>query len=216
MTLRPVSQDPISACTLDLADSLGYGGFLLDLSGRVLSFNLLALSCLRDGLRLVGEHLSAVDRNTDRRLQHLVSVALRWDDPQVPAPVAVQRLARLPLIIRTLRLEQQGQQSRRSPRAIILVLDPELWPKPRRDLLAQAFELTPTESDVAIGIASGGTVAQVAAWRHVKIGTVRAHLKTVFSKTHTHGQADLTRVLTRLAFLTPQIELEVPPTRSVA
>jgi hypothetical protein len=32
---------------------------------------------------------------------------------------------------------------------------------------------------------------------------VRAHLKAVFAKTHTHSQADLMGVLTRLALLAP-------------
>jgi hypothetical protein len=43
---------------------------------------------------------------------------------------------------------------------------------------------------------------------------VRAHLKTVFSKTHTRGQADLTRVLTRLSFLVSHTERKIAETQS--
>jgi len=68
----------------------------------------------------------------------------------------------------------------------------------------QTFGLTPAEAEVAIGIAAGRTLAQIAAERGVKVGTVRAHSKTVFSKTQTRGQAELTGLLTRLAFLGTQ------------
>ncbi len=49
-------------------------------------------------------------------------------------------------------------------------------------------------------------ITVIAADRGIKIGTVRAHTKTVFSKTQTRGQAELTGVLTRLAFGVPRTE----------
>ena len=49
-------------------------------------------------------------------------------------------------------------------------------------------------------------ITVIAADRGIKIGTVRAHTKTVFSKTQTRGQAELTGVLTRLAFVVPRTE----------
>jgi DNA-binding CsgD family transcriptional regulator len=86
---------------------------------------------------------------------------------------------------------------------LLLVIDPEQWLAPPREMLMQTFALTRAEADVAIGVVSGRTLAEVAADRDIKIGTVRAHLKAVFAKTHTHSQADLTGALTRLAFLAP-------------
>jgi DNA-binding CsgD family transcriptional regulator len=59
---------------------------------------------------------------------------------------------------------------------------------------------------VEIAVSAGRTLAQIAADRGIKIGTVRAHTKIVFSKTHTRGQAELTGVLTRLAFVVPRAE----------
>jgi DNA-binding CsgD family transcriptional regulator len=87
---------------------------------------------------------------------------------------------------------------------LLLVVDPEQWLAPPQDMLMQAFDLTRAEADVAIGIASGRTLAEIATDRDIKIGTVRAHLKAVFAKTHTRSQAELTGALTRLAFLAPQ------------
>ncbi len=120
--------------------------------------------------------------------------------------MAIQRRSRLPLVLRAVRL---GEDVRRTPRAgnlLLLALDAELGREPPRDILTQAFGLTGAEADVAIGIAAGKTLVEIAADRGIKTGTVRSHSKTVFSKTQTRGQAELTGVLTRLAFLVPRAE----------
>jgi len=51
-----------------------------------------------------------------------------------------------------------------------------------KEILMQTFDLTRAEADVAIGIVSGRTLAELADDRDIKIGTVRAHLKAVFSR----------------------------------
>jgi DNA-binding CsgD family transcriptional regulator len=200
-------QSGIPANVLSVLESLRCGGFLLDLRGRVLSLNLLALSCLGDGLVLGGERLCATDRETDRRLQYLVGSTLSpGDGVDRPTSVAVRRPSRLPLVVRTHRLNEYADPVPSSASLLLLVLDPELRPEPPREVLTQTFGLTPAEAEVAIGVVSGRSLSKIASDRGIKIGTVRAHLKTVFSKTHTHGQADLTGVLTRLAFLVPQTD----------
>lgn len=201
---RLLAKAPVPAPILGLLDSLRCGGFLLDLCGRVLSLNIMALSCLGDGLVLGNEFLSATDRDTDRKLQYLVSATLSPSGMTPPTPVAVQRCSRLPLVIRTFRLSAPVAGAP-SAAVLLLTLDPEQWPEPPREILMQTFGLTRAEADVAIGVASGKNLAEIAAERAVKIGTVRTHLKTVFAKTNTHSQADLTGALTRLAFLTPQL-----------
>jgi DNA-binding CsgD family transcriptional regulator len=128
------------------------------------------------------------------------------EDRKAPILLAVQRRPRLPLVIRALRLMRDGRPPRSSASLLLLALDPELRRAPPREILAQAFGLTPVEADVAIGIASGRALAEIAAHRGITIGTVRIHLKSVFLKTHTHGQAGLTRLLTCLAFQVPQME----------
>ena len=113
-----------------------------------------------------------------------------------------------------LRAVRLGEDVRRTPRAgnlLLLALDPELGREPPREILTQAFGLTVAEADVAIGIVAGRTLAQIAAARGIKIGTVRAHAKIVFSKTQTRGQAEPTGVLTRLAFVVARTEGNVAP-----
>jgi DNA-binding CsgD family transcriptional regulator len=212
--LLPLSTTP--ACLLDVVGCLGCGGFLLDRHARVVSLNAIARRCLDDGLVLCGEHLSATDRDTDHRLQSLVGVALSATADASPAmSVAVRRSPRLPLVLRALRLNEPARRTASEASLLLLALDPEIWPEPPRDILTQTFGLTRAEAEVAIGIVCGRTLAEVAAGRDVKVGTARAHLKTVFSKTHTRNQAELTGILTRLAFLVPQTAGTVAPSRTV-
>ncbi len=134
LAMRLLSQSAVPARILSVLESLRCGGFLLDLRGRVLSLNLLALGCLGDGLVLGGEHLSAPDRETDRRLQHLVSTSLRpARNAGRPTSVAVPRPFRLPLVVRTLSLDETAQRTPGSASLLLLVIDPELRPEPPRE-----------------------------------------------------------------------------------
>jgi hypothetical protein len=166
------SRSTIPTHILGIFGSLRLGGFLLDLGGRVRCLNGLAPACLGDGLFLRGDHLCANDRATDRELEHIVSAAPRRKGGRVPLSVAVQRRARLPLVIRAVDLE--ATEPVRAEGLLLLVLDPELWPEPPHQILSATFGLTRREADVAIGVASNRTLAQIAADRGVKVGTVRA------------------------------------------
>ncbi len=77
------------------------------------------------------------------------------------------------------------------------------------------FALTRAEAEVAIGIACGRRVAEIAVDRGVKVETVRTHSKTVFGKTRTRGQAELAALLARLAFLAPQPEAGMGKTNAL-
>jgi DNA-binding CsgD family transcriptional regulator len=216
---RLLLSKPPPAPILGVLDALRCGGFLLDSSARVLSLNSTAFGCLGDGLVLEGDRLSATDRESDIRLQSFIAGGVRAARvSSLPQSIAVQRDTRLPLVVRTHRLDEAADQAAglvaptlvapgltgRGPAGLLLVVvDPELWRAPPHDILMQTFNLTRTEADVAIGLASGRTLAEIATDRDIKIGTVRAHLKAVFAKTHTRSQADLTGALTRLAVLAP-------------
>ena len=47
----------------------------------------------------------------------------------------------------------------------------------------------------------GQSLEETAAANDVSLGTVRSQIKTVFAKTHTHRQAELVGLLTRLALI---------------
>jgi DNA-binding CsgD family transcriptional regulator len=74
--------------------------------------------------------------------------------------------------------------------------------------MAQAFGLTSVEAEIAIGVGSGKTLAEIADEHAMKVGTVRAYSKRVFSKTYTRGQPELAALVTRLTFVVPQARVE--------
>ena len=84
------------------------------------------------------------------------------------------------------------------PAVLLQITDPLAHATPHRALLAQAFELTPAEADVAADLLDGLSVREVAARSGRSIATVRTHLASVLAKTGTSRQSELVRLLMRL------------------
>jgi DNA-binding CsgD family transcriptional regulator len=184
---------------------LGYGGFLIDCKRRVLAHNRIAFEFLGDGLTLQGERVAATDHESDARLQSLIETAVKpSESPNGPASVGLRRDVRLPLLVRVLRLSEDGRPPVNSEGLLLVASDPELRQVPPAHMLSELFSLTDAEASVAVGIAGGQQLAEIAADRGVKFETIRVHSKRVFGKTHTRGQAELAALLTRLAFLASQ------------
>jgi len=202
----PAEKPAVPACVLSVIGSLGCAGFLLDRSGRVLSLNEMARCHIGDGLTLRGDRLIATDRESDARLRQLIEVALTsTESPHANASIGLKRICKRPLLVRILRLEENAKPAPSSATLLMIALDPEIRPEPPRETLQQAFALTATEAKVANGIICGKNLAEIASDLGVKVGTVRAHSKSVFWKTQTRGQVELVGLLTRLAFVTAWI-----------
>ena len=61
--------------------------------------------------------------------------------------------------------------------------------------LAEAFGYTPREADVALALLDGLRVTQIAEMLHLKVQTVRWHVRNIYSKTRVRNQSDLVAVL---------------------
>lgn len=61
-----------------------------------------------------------------------------------------------------------------------------------RDEITELFSLTLREADVTVGIAMGKSPEHISAELKISLETVRQHLKSVFRKTHTSRQSELT------------------------
>lgn len=84
---------------------------------------------------------------------------------------------------------------RRQPRALVIVVDPERQAQPHRDLLMHLFGLTPAEAEVALRVLRGDGLRPISDELTLSLATVKTHLQHVFTKTGTHRQAELVRLL---------------------
>jgi DNA-binding CsgD family transcriptional regulator len=66
--------------------------------------------------------------------------------------------------------------------------------------MAAAFGLTPAETEVLASLLAGKTIAETAVMRGTAVTTAKTHLDHIFWKTGVTRQADLMRLVTRIAF----------------
>jgi DNA-binding CsgD family transcriptional regulator len=200
------AQPVASASVLSILEALRCGAILVSLEGNVIESNTLAVRCLGKEISLSGNKLRASDRGTNERLSSLVAFALNRRCTPKTDSMIVKRADRLPLLVRAIPLEHLVEPSLNSVGALLLLFDLEFCVEIQRETISEAFGLTQAEADLAAGMVLGRSLPEMALARGIKIGTVRAHLKAIFLKTNTHGQAELVRLLTRMATFAYGIE----------
>lgn len=186
-------------------NSLGVGVGLLDADGRVVFCNRAAEDILRanDGLTLRNGQLTATSPDTDTALQQSIQYAIAPGEPNHrPRDVLVTRSAgRRPYCIRAAPLRRTpGPFVRvRALRALVLIADPERHRPVAVDALKQTYGLTSKEAGLALALAEGETLQQVAERLEMQYETARTHMRRILSKTGTSRQAELVGLLERIS-----------------
>ncbi|MEP5568353.1 MAG: helix-turn-helix transcriptional regulator [Halioglobus sp.] len=181
---------------------LAVASIILDEQARVLSANPVAQAMLDqgDGLSLRGQRLHIEGRDIDKELQQAVASIIRAQHQGEPSVVKAMRVPRssgrsdLGLVVRPVPVSQwsEGQSS---PSAAVFVSDPDLHESASRQSLADLFDLTPAEANLAILLARGLSLAEVSETQNVSQHTARAQLKSIFAKTGVSRQAELVRLI---------------------
>jgi DNA-binding CsgD family transcriptional regulator len=112
--------------------------------------------------------------------------------------ILVERSGQRPLIMNFVPVPVLSEDG---PHSVLLLIDLDATPLPTTSCLEQIFRLTPAEARLALLLVGGDTVNEVAERLHLSVATVRTQLKAVFEKTHTHRQAELVVLVSRLAAL---------------
>lgn len=80
--------------------------------------------------------------------------------------------------------------------SVALVRTSELgWPDTLNQLLKEAFKLTTSEIEITRGLVEGRSLKEISSDRNRSVDTVRAQLKSILSKTETHSQMELIRIV---------------------
>ena len=187
-----------------LLDTAGLGIIQLDGRGRIIAANDRARDSLRtgDGLFDEGGFLHARTPEDHSELQGLLTRALPPFGAQgAGGSTMVRRSSALPpLVLHVNPVGRQETDLRAWPvAALVLIVDPASQTRVDPAVAAAALGLTGMESRVAVLLAEGINVREVAAATGRRESTIRTHVKHMFSKHGLTRQADLIRLVLALA-----------------
>lgn len=145
------------------------------------------LTCRHDQLRTV----PAVDSTSfDNAIHRIQQASAGSPGPQL-CSVVVKDSQQHPCVIDVIGLPRRDYAFGFAPRMLVVVRDKHAAAGNLAPLLQAAYQLTKAETDVALRIASGVTLVQVAQDRNTSLETVRAQLRTIFLKMGVHRQSEL-------------------------
>ena len=194
----------LGATLAELLEATGAGIIQLDVRGRIVAANDRAREVLRAGNGLYdgGGALFARSRKDDARLQSLLARALPPFGAQGAAgSTTVSRSGALPPLVLHVNPVSLETVSFKAPAvaALVLVVDPADRAAIDPALAEAALGLTPMEARVAVLLAQGMSVPEIAAATDRKTSTIRSHVKHMFAKHGLSRQAELTRLVLSLA-----------------
>ena len=176
----------LGASLTEMLDSTGSGIIQLDRRGRIVEMNDRARDLLRTGDGLFDERgfLFARTPEDNTHLQALLKRALPPFRAQgVAGSIIVSRTSALPLVLHVNPVDRQETDLRVWPvAALVLVVDPASRTRIDPAVAGAALGLTETESRVAVLLAEGMSVREIAAAMGRKKSTIRWHVKRMFAK----------------------------------
>ena len=182
-----------------LLDNTRIGVIHLDRRGRVVASNDRARGFLRRGAGISDRGgVLRVRAPADRaRLERLVADALSPSDAAVSGSMLLRRSPVLPPFMVHVKpvSVRQADFGARSVAALVLLIEPGRLPRIDQGLVAATLGLTPAESQVAVWLAEGRTVREIAVATGRKESSIRWHLRHIYQKLAIPRQADLVRLV---------------------
>jgi DNA-binding CsgD family transcriptional regulator len=185
----------------DAMTGSGQAVAILGHRGEVLHANESFDALIGNGLQLTGGRLHAGNPAMERALAAAIGRALAYDGTlgEPHGAVAIPRPPHgRPLLLRIVPVVGAANDFFHLARAIVLATDLDQSSRPCTALLRQAFDLTEAEAKLAAEIASGKSLAIIAAESGGSRETLRSRLKSIFEKTETSRQAELALLLSKV------------------
>ena len=180
-------------------DQLPYGFVLVDATARIQLLNRAAEIVLaqRDGLGVVAGRLVATDPVCQGRLARIVrDAAAKGGLADAGGTLAVERPSmRRAYVVVAAPLRPGGFSDVENALAAVFISDPEAQVESAADLLVRVYGLTRAEAALAQRLMQGQSLAAAADELGVSRNTVKTHLQRIFTKTGTHRQSELIRLL---------------------
>ena len=190
----------------DVIDRSATAVLLLDRDGQVKFASRAArnMAAAADAFLLRRNQLEIFNPDDDAAFQRLVAGAAGALG-DFDARGGVMRLARGPgksgYTVTVARAGEETSWIGNEPMVLVLIANPDVTPIPTREVLAQLFGFTVSETRVAERLMMGDSPEQAATFLQVKTATARWHLAALYRKTGTKRQAELVRLLLSLAMM---------------
>ncbi len=205
--LALVNAKALGSTMASLLESARCGIIQLDPRGRVVGANQRAQELLRKGRGLSDAkgRVQAWLPEEDAKLQRIIEAAIpRFGGPGISGSMVVTRPVDLPpRLVVHVNPVGNGRPDLRASRvaAIVLVVEPEARMSADPELVAGALGLTAAETRVAIMLAEGCTLRDIAAATGRSTGTVRWHLNQIFNKNRISRQVELVQLVRSISMM---------------
>ena len=155
----------------------------------------------QDGLTLVAHRLGALDPAADRRLQAAIALAGCPGGAGGGSRIAVPcRGAARPYGVFVTPVPERISILRRSePMVMLTLIDLSHPPGPDPAVLGDVLGLSAAQTAIAVMLAHGADLSDIAATRGLSLHTVRRHVTNILHQTGAARQADLARLLAQLS-----------------
>jgi len=173
-----------------MLDRIGLGYVVLDEDKAIIGWNYVA----KAALDIRGEP-GDLRKEITFAFKQLLSQAKCQISPATLCWIVIPHLGGRPVVV------QEACDSIRDNQSVVFLLARDTRPKPNRLWLQKLFGLTGAETEVALSIACGQTLLEIAQNRNLSRTTVRSHLAALFAKTDTRRQSDLMALLINMAVL---------------
>lgn len=190
----------------DTLDRLSVAVLLLDAGGMVTRTNSAAERLLRanDGLAVRNGCLTTANPKETEQLGRLIDIAATTGMRRGTNPAGTMAVSRptcgMPLSLLVAPLPARAVTAwGHGATAVVFVREPGAARNVTGTLLAQLYGLTGAEAQVAMVLLDGASPPEVAARLGIGLATVRSHLHSLFAKTGTRRQAELTGLLAGLS-----------------
>lgn len=181
-----------------LLDALAPALLLVDGLGRPVFINRRAAHILaqRDGLALGRKGLATDSPKTTRALRAAIADAAARAHSSHRHALALRLsvarpFPRPPWLVSILPIARDDSGDPTAGHAAVSMIESDVRPRIDPASAADYFLLTPREADVAAFLATGRSSREAARALHIRIGTVRTHLKSLFEKTGARSQTAL-------------------------
>lgn len=181
----------------DAVDRLSHGVVVVTADRLVVEANSFADELLSqgDGLSIVGGRLSASASASQRALAQAIDSAL-GRGVRSGRSLTCERISGRPsFVMHVVPLDPADTAIRSRPLATVLIIDPARESHSPAATLRQLYGMTAAEAAVACLALHGQGVPTISEQLSLSPTTVRTHLRAIFSKTRTHRQAELVRLL---------------------